>query len=138
MKCENLHEHERSTEPAGLPEPLKKRVLEMSGQGIAPKRIHIMFQNEKIALLPRLEQIQWLVNRNRTSNCEPFTDLQLREYCEAHTAKPDDADKWFVLAYEVQSPESFFAIWTTTKLLQRQLSVEQIQASRTTAFTTTE
>ncbi|KAH7673289.1 hypothetical protein AAVH_42231, partial [Aphelenchoides avenae] len=39
MKCKNRHEHERSTEPAGLPEPLKK-----TGQGIAPKRIHIMFQ----------------------------------------------------------------------------------------------
>lgn len=81
-------------------------------------------QNEKIAPLPRFEQIQWLVNRNRIANCGPFTDLQLREYCEANSAEPEDPDKWFVLAHEILSPESFFVIWTTTRQirLRRNLS----------------
>ncbi|KAH7714769.1 hypothetical protein AAVH_17854, partial [Aphelenchoides avenae] len=57
----------------------------------------------------------------------------LETYCEKHVAVPDDPDQPYVLDYEVNSTDSFYVIWTTVKLLERQLNSSQLQADATSS-----
>ncbi|KAH7680315.1 hypothetical protein AAVH_41310, partial [Aphelenchoides avenae] len=60
---------------------------------------------EQLNPLPDLKQIQWFVNRQRTPASAPFTDHQLRTYCENNSAVPEDPDKPFVLGYDRECEE---------------------------------
>ncbi|KAH7720446.1 hypothetical protein AAVH_12086 [Aphelenchoides avenae] len=42
-------------------------------------------------------------------------------------------DEPFVLGYEVESPDKIFVVWTTMKLLERQLSADHLQVDATSA-----
>lgn len=70
--------------------------------------------------MPSLKQVQNLVKRNRLSAGAPFTDVQLRTYCEAGNAVPADPDKAFIFSHEVKSAKEFFFAQSTPKLLEAQ------------------
>ncbi|KAH7708369.1 hypothetical protein AAVH_24386 [Aphelenchoides avenae] len=132
-RSDNEHTHELAQPAHGLPKELEGRILQMTKQGLTPKRIHVQFTEEKVDPLPALEKIQWFVSRQRKSNSEPVTDNQLREYCELHSQEPADENQAFVLAYDIASTSSFYIVWTTKKLLQRQLESKQLQADATSS-----
>ncbi|KAH7709059.1 hypothetical protein AAVH_23669 [Aphelenchoides avenae] len=119
-RCERPHDHSAPEKLPSLTDEQKARVKELSKQGLMPKQILIRLTTEQLNPLPDLKQIQWFVNRQRTPASAPFTDHQLRTYCENNTAVPEDPDKPFVLGYEVASTESFYVVWTTQRLLGRQ------------------
>ncbi|KAH7704700.1 hypothetical protein AAVH_28103 [Aphelenchoides avenae] len=126
----HTHEAERAW---GLSEMVKQRIRQMTKQGLTAKRIHVQFTEEKLDPLPALEKIQWFVGRQRKPNSEPVTDNQLREYCERMSTEPEDENTAFVLAYDVPSTKSFYIVWTTKKLLERQLASKHLQADATSS-----
>ena len=79
--------------------------------------------------MPTLKQIQFYVNRQRAATSKPFTDAQMRRYCEQNSGPPDDVNRPYVPSSSVESTEKFHVIWTTPRLLQRQLQSDQLQVT---------
>ncbi|KAH7713864.1 hypothetical protein AAVH_18781, partial [Aphelenchoides avenae] len=67
-----------------------------------------MFQEEMLEPLPELKTAQWCVSRLQKNNNSPFTDVELREYCETYSNVPESPDEPFVLAYNTTSTELLY------------------------------
>ncbi|KAH7718542.1 hypothetical protein AAVH_14017 [Aphelenchoides avenae] len=132
-RCENEHHHEVEANKLGLTEDQKNRARQLLEHGFTAKRIHIQITEEMLEPLPELKTVQWFINRLQKTNSSPFTDVELREYCESHSVVPEVPDQPFVLAYGIASTESFYVVWSTPKLLERQLSSEQLQVDATSS-----
>lgn len=80
--------------------------------------------------LPDLHQVQNYVKRISEHSVGPFTDQQLRDYCEATSDMPEDPEKPFVVGWHFESCDSFYVLWTTVKLLEKQRNSDFLQVAQ--------
>ncbi|KAH7719284.1 hypothetical protein AAVH_13256 [Aphelenchoides avenae] len=129
-RSEAEHDHQAIASVNPLTAEVKDKIREYAKARLQPQRIRVLLSENGVSPLPSLAQVQNFVQRVKDTSGSPFTDLQLRKYCEK--ALPgDDAHEPFVLKWEFVNGGRFFVLWTTKNLLSLQKSQALIQADAT-------